>query len=112
MISYSVYKLVHILSIFGLLMMTTAAFYSPERRKLYAIAIGILGFLVLLGGFGALARLGVGMTSWVIAKVVIWLIIVGGASVAIKRLPHLRSKILPGVWILSTLAAIFAIYKP
>lgn len=125
MISYSVYKLLHIIGLTGLLLTTGAALLAsssgaqlakPIKRKLF-IGHGISLFLLLLAGFGMLARLGIGTTdnpgwpNWVILKIVVWLIL-GGSLALIIRKPELSRM----MWVVITLLVIFsawlAIFKP
>jgi hypothetical protein len=69
--------------------------------------------LVLLGGFGMLARLGIHWPwpGWVLGKVIIW-IILGGIIALIYRLPHVGKALWYIVLLLGTLAAYLAIMKP
>jgi hypothetical protein len=76
---------------------------------------GIGTFVILLGGFGALARLNIqgggGLPGWIIVKVVVWL-----AVAAIVVLPYRK----PGTarlvfWALPVLGAVavgMALWKP
>jgi hypothetical protein len=88
MISYSVYKLIHILGICGVVMGLGAAFAASRvsvslsgeqkpalTRKIIALTHGIGLFLVLLGGFGMLARLQIHwpLPWWVLVKFAVWL---------------------------------------
>lgn len=122
MLSYQVYKVVHLLGI--LLTFTSLGGLmlhvhnggdkaSNKRRGLVAATHGIGLFLVLLGGFGMLARLKLsfGAVPWVHAKLLIW-VILGG----VLALPYRFPKLTPALWFvvpaLGALAAGFAIYKP
>ena len=87
MISYGVYRLVHFLGIFLLLtalggaamrgMLSGGAPSSEGDRKplrrLVAATHGIAMLLILVGGFGMLARLDVGFPGWVVGKIVVWM---------------------------------------
>lgn len=125
MIPYAAYKVVHITGILLLFggLGATAWYWARkpdreetkgERRFLYAIH-GVAMFIVLLGGFGLLARLGIkhgsGWPTWAYAKVVVW-ILLGGSVVLFKRLPHLSRPLLLAVPVLGAVAAYLAIYKP
>jgi uncharacterized membrane protein SirB2 len=81
-------------------------------RKFGGILSGIGLFLILLGGFGLLARVYQNQWyPWVILKLVIW-VVLGGLLVLINRKPGL-SKVL--VWVtyaLGLLAAWAAYFKP
>ncbi|TGK19971.1 hypothetical protein EHO61_05495 [Leptospira fluminis] len=121
MISYSVYKLVHILGIlflflaFGGIALHAINGGTKEGapRKLIAMTHGIGLFLILLGGFGMLARLGIiwPWPGWVMAKFGFWLLFGGLLTVFYKKPSAAKSLwfLLP---ILGVLAATIAVYKP
>lgn len=123
MISYSVYRVVHLLGIFILLVVLGGLSYGASRtdtggavsRRTGMILHGIGMFIVLLGGFGLLARLGIvhGMNwpGWVWGKVAIWVLL--GASVVVpRRKPEWAGLLLLLVPVLGGVAAWLAIFKP
>ncbi|EIE01263.1 hypothetical protein [Leptospira licerasiae] len=121
MISYPVYKLIHILGIlflfsaYGGLALHVLGGGTKENapKKLIASAHGIGMTLILLGGFGMLARIGL-LTSfpgWVIAKIVIWLIF-GGLLTAYYKKPEFAKILWFGLPVLGTFSAYLALYKP
>lgn len=124
MIPYEVYKVLHIVGVLlafaalGGLALTVAngALKSTSSvRRLVAAAHGIGTFVILLGGFGALARLGVtqglGLPLWIWIKLACWAII---ALVVI--LPYRRPELArPIFWLLPLVGAVAvwaAVYKP
>jgi hypothetical protein len=128
MISYPVYKLVHYLGMFLLLMALSAGLAraagaprdsddgstsDPWRRRLLA-AHGLGLFLVLLGGFGMLARLEIthelALPGWIWAKLGIWGAL--GAAVAFRRSRRLAAAALALAPLLALLAGWVALYKP
>lgn len=113
------YKALHVLGLFlvftglGGLMIQALTGTGDNRaaRRLVGIAHGVGLVIVLVSGFGALAKLQVGFPLWVWLKLVIWLVI--GAVIAVIR----RQPKLVGVlwWILPLLGAFagyLAIFKP
>ena len=99
MISYPVYKVVHLLGIFmvllslggTLLWFGTGGSRNHSWRRFMAITHGAGLLLALVGGFGLLARLGTvhgGLPGWVWAKLGIWTVL-GGALALVSRLPRL-----------------------
>jgi hypothetical protein len=111
MISYSVYLLLHLTGIaLALLSIGALSQQVAEKKKLYSITHGISLFLILLGGFGLMARTGIShadMPAWIYIKLLIWLIF--GASIAIfKRLPQLSQYMWWATWGLFVIAAYVA----
>jgi len=120
--SYEVYKLIHVI---GILMLFVAlgglTHYvigggnkqdNPWRAQA-AMTHGIGLFLILLGGFGMLARLKIGWPwpSWIYGKVLIWMVL--GALVAvIYRKPALAKSLWFGVLVFGIIAASLGIMHP
>ncbi len=125
MISLLVYKLIHLVGIImAMAALGGAALYamaggSQEKgasgRRVLAIFHGIGVFLVLLGGFGMLARLGIvhggGFPGWIWVKLTIW-VLVAGALFLPRRRPASALPLLLALPVLGGLAAYMAIYKP
>jgi hypothetical protein len=120
---YNVYKLIHFLGIFALLTTLTATSLhvlrggtrtdNPHRRALGAIH-GIATFLILLGGFGMLARLGIvqgGLPTWIWLKLTIWGML-GLTLTLIYRGVAFARALLVAVPLVAVLAAAIALYKP
>ncbi len=84
-------------------------------RKLASIMHGISMFIVLLGGFGLLARLetihGMDWPLWVWAKLIIW-IVMGGMIFFIKKLHSQAAVLWFTVPIFAVIAVYLAVYKP
>lgn len=122
MIPYEVYKVLHIVgvlltfAVLGGLALVVAnggtKSTSPVRR-LIAAAHGTGVFIILLGGFGALARLGMngGLPLWIWIKLACWI-----AIAALVALPWRRPELArPVFWLLPVIGAIAvwaAVYKP
>lgn len=122
MISYSVYKLLHILGVLVLFLalggVTLHAVNgggrdTATRRRLALATHGIGLFIILLGGFGMLARLGIntGFPGWIWGKLAIW-VLLGGLVMLPYRVPALARPLWLIVPLLGTIAAYFALYKP
>ena len=126
MIPYGVYRLVHFFGIFLLLTAlgggvmrailgeggTEAERAAAGRtRRLIAISHGVALLLILVGGFGMLARLDIGFPMWIVAKLAIWLLLGAGLTVAYRMKASARL-----VWfaipVLGLLAAWLAYVKP
>lgn len=115
------YKLLHII---GLMMLFTgvSALLLPDKegtlRKPAMMFHGIGLVLLLLGGFGMLAKLGAGTPGiysftniWVLLKLVVWLFF--GASIALAKRGVLRGGKGWGICVLAgAVAAWAALFKP
>jgi hypothetical protein len=122
MISYGVYRLIHILGVLILFVALGGAVLhvvnggtraSNRSRALVAATHGVGLFIVLLGGFGMLARLGIntGFPGWIYAKLVIW-VILGALLFVAYRFPALARPIWFVVPLLGATAAYMALFKP
>lgn len=114
MIDFNVYKLIHLVAIFGLFISLACGVVLEKAKSRWVAPVhGITLLLVLVGGFGMLARLGVhgALPGWVIGKLVIWVLF--GGSIALAR-----RKVLPAgaflvlITVLGGVAASLALWKP
>lgn len=122
--SYNLYRILHLLGIFMLFAAVGGAVLRkivegdagsarPKDRaaRLVGITHGVALLLLLVTGFGLLAKLGLGLPGWAWAKLGVWLVM--GAIVTLAR----RSAAAAGaIWwllpLLGVLAAWLAIFKP
>ncbi len=83
------YRILHLAGVMVLFLgIGIALLPESANRKQGALFHGIGLAVILVAGFGLLAKMKLGFPSWVIAKLVIWLLI-GALPVLVKR------KILP-----------------
>ena len=123
MIPLNVYKIVHLLGMFMLFtVLGGIALHSLNGgtkegnvgRKLIGAMHGISLFIILLGGFGMLARLGLvkGMLpGWVLAKLAIWIALPFLGLMAYRK-PQVAKLLLVAMPLLGGLAGWIALYKP
>lgn len=122
MFSHALYNVVHIVGLVLLMaglggMATMGATRADARgfRRLLGVIHGVGVFLILLGGFGMLARLGIvrgtSWPVWVWVKMVIWGTLAAAAFLPI-RFPRTAAPLLLLIPVLGGLAAYMAIYKP
>jgi hypothetical protein len=124
MIPYETYKVVHLVGIIfafaglGGLMLTVANGATKQTskvRKLIGISHGVAMFVVLLGGFGLLARLkivhGAAFPGWVWGKLIIWVLVSALLAVPYRK-PELARPLFFLLPVLGGVAAWLAIYKP
>lgn len=113
-----IYQVLHFLGIFmiflgygGLIVRSLTAGDDTRLRKLGAITSGIGLFLVLLGGFGLLARLGYGWPVWILVKVVIWFAL-GFLIMLINRKSQLAGFSWWSTLALGLIAILMVVFKP
>jgi hypothetical protein len=124
MFSHELYNVVHIvglvllmLALGGIALAGDAAGTprSGAHRRTVLLMHGLGIFLILLGGFGMLARLGMVEESswpgWLWVKIAVWGTL-GLAAFVPTRYPRAARPLLLFVPVLAGLAAYMAIYKP
>ena len=113
MLSLSVYKVLHIAGAFVLFGALGAVSLGSQERKLIGIAHGLGLVLILVGGFGALARLGVSspFPLWIWIKLALWLTF-GAATVFVRKSPGMAKLLFWLFPVLGAVAAYLALYKP
>lgn len=112
--SYEIYKVLHLVGLITLFASLGALAIVPlDRRKPFVIMHGIGTVLMLVAGFGLLARLQLmsNLGLWVYGKLAIWLVM-GAAPVILRRKPALAATLLWMSVALGGIAAALAIYKP
>jgi hypothetical protein len=120
--SLAAYKVLHILGILftftalgGLLLASRTGGERVQDRKFAGMLHGIGLVIILISGFGALARLGMSNPGiwplWMWIKLAVWLLL-GAALVLIKRAPGLRTLLWILLPVLGAIAAYMAFYKP
>ena len=123
MIPYETYKVLHILGVLlafaalGGLALTVAngaTRSTSSVRRLVSITHGAAMFIILLGGFGALARLGVmhgNLPGWVLVKLACWLVLAVLVAIPYRK-PELARTIFWLLPVIGGIAVVMAIYKP
>ena len=123
MIPYETYKVLHILGVLlafatlGGLALTVANGATKSTssvRRLIAITHGAATFIILLGGFGALARLGImhgNLPGWVLVKLACWAVLAVLVVIPYRK-PSLARPIFWFLPVLGGIAVVMAIYKP
>ena len=123
MFSHQLYNLVHIVGIVlvvsalagaAVLALAHGRDESRSLRRLFAILHGVGALLVLLGGFGMLARLGIvqgGFPGWIWVKLVIWALLAAALFLPYRR-PSLGRALVLALPVLVGVAAYMALYKP
>jgi hypothetical protein len=120
---YAIYKLIHLVGIFTIIVVLASTSMHVLRggtradnpyRRILGIMHGVALFLVLLGGFGLLSRIGVihgGLPGWAYAKLVLWLLLGAALLLPYRGQAYARTLLI----LLPLLAAVggaIALYKP
>ncbi len=116
------YKVVHIFSVLllftalgGMVYRALSGDTSEAGRKLAGMTHGAALILILITGFGALAKLGFGegggFPMWLAGKLVLWLLF-AGIIVLIRKKPEWAKLLWIVLPLLGSLAAYLVLYKP
>ena len=121
---YAAYKLMHFVGIFMLITAFAATSMHVLRggsradnpyRRVLGIVHGVAALLILTGGFGMLARMGVmqggGLPNWIFVKLGIWVALAAAMTVPYLGRRYARSALI-AVPVLAVFAAATALYKP
>lgn len=111
--TYELYKIVHLGSIFLFIITTAYLLYSDSKKNKHKIFLGFCSLMIIFGGMGLMARAGYGDSwpLWLKIKLVIWLILSGFIPVAIKRFPQHQKFVLGGFFSLLLTALTLVVYK-
>lgn len=121
-LTLAAYKVAHIFGVLllfsalgGMVYRALAGDTSEAGRKLAGMTHGAALVLILITGFGALAKLGFGegggFPIWLIGKLVLWLLF-GGIVVLIRKKPEWAKLLWVLLPLIGTFAAYLALYKP
>lgn len=123
MLSSATYQVLHIFGILLVFMalgglslhaMNGGTRDSNGSRALVAITHGLGLLLILVAGFGMLARLGTmsgGLPGWVWVKLVVWLLLAGSVVVPYRK-PEWSKAMWFALPVLGVIAAHSALYRP
>ena len=116
--SYAIYKIVHLtavmmvfISLGGLICRSALNRDDAVFGKMGGITSGVGLLIILISGFGLIAKLGVGFSGWIIGKLVIWTVL-GGMIAVINRQPRLGTVLWWTIIVLGCTAATLATMKP
>ena len=101
---YTTYKLIHLVGLAALLLGLGGMMAGGESRKSFAILQGIALAVMLVSGFGLLAKLKLGFPHFAMAKTALW-VVLGMLPLILRKL---RIPVLGGIVISLTLVGILA----
>jgi len=98
----AIYQIMHVASMVVLTAYVFMAFANPDPKgkKRTMMITGILSLLMLIGGFGMIAVMGLGFPWWVVVKLICWLVLSSMAGMAYRKPASM------GTWKAITLTAI------
>jgi len=115
---YQFYHVMHLIGVFmiflaygGMIVRSATGSDNKGLRRLGSLTSGIGLVLVLVGGFGLLARLNYGWPLWILIKVGIW-VALGGLIAVINRKPEVSQYTWWGTLMLGVLAVLMVSFKP
>ncbi len=124
MLPYAFYKIVHILGIalalvalggFAVHALNGGTKSDNAARRLLIAMHGTGAFLILLGGFGLLARInfphGAPYPGWLWVKLVVWLVMAAIVMLPYRK-PNAARPMLIALPLFAVTAALMAVYKP
>ena len=101
---YTTYKIIHLVGIAALALGVGGMMAGGNNRKIFSILQGIALLVMLVSGFGLLARLHLGFPHFAMAKIVLW-VVLGAMPMILRRL---RVPIIAGIAVSLTLVGILA----
>jgi hypothetical protein len=101
---YSTYKIIHLIGVAALVLGLGGMMAGGENRKTFAILQGIALLVMLVSGFGLLAKLHLGFPHFAMAKVALW-VVLGVLPVLLRRL---KVPLLGGITIVLALVGVMA----
>ncbi|MBK7596943.1 MAG: hypothetical protein IPJ11_17470 [Gemmatimonadetes bacterium] len=124
MLSREFYNVVHLVGVVALMAalggvalhaMNGGRGADNHSRRFISILHGTGAFLILLGGFGMLARIGVShganFPPWLWVKVMVWIFLAAAPFLPYQR-PAMARWLMLGLPVAGGVAAVMAIYKP
>jgi hypothetical protein len=101
---YTTYQIIHLIGLAALAIGTGGMMANGNNRKLFAIWQGIGLLVVLVAGFGMLAKGHMGMPHFAIVKSVLW-VVVAALPVILRKL---KAPLSVAILVLLTLVGILA----
>ncbi len=81
---YATYKIIHLIGIAALALSVGGMLAGGGNRKLFSILQGVALLVMLVSGFGLLAKLKLGFPHFAMVKAFLW-VVIGGMPVILRR---------------------------
>lgn len=113
--SYDFYKVLHLIGVMLVFLglggaIVRSAGGGDKCKKVVSITLGLGLLVVLVAGFGLIAKLKLGWPVWAIVKIVIW-VVLGGLLALINRKPSAGFVLWIAVIVLGAAAAYLGHFK-
>jgi len=105
MSKFEMYQLLHFAGIFTLMYSFGSLFIGKNYNKGAALAHGVGLIMILVSGFGMQARLGIGFPTWLIVKILIWILF--GSFIMLAKKGLIRGLV---AWIIAISLGLSAVY--
>jgi len=102
--AYTTYQIIHLVGLAALAIGTGGMMANGNNRKLFAIWQGVGLLVILVAGFGMLAKGKLGLPHFAIVKVVLW-VVVAAMPVILRKL---KAPLSAAILVSLTLVAILA----
>lgn len=112
MISYELFKVIHIVSVIVFLTATAITFFSTAQKVTFKILAGLSTFIIFFSGLILLIKLSQGVPGWAMGKFVIWLVVSAMGAIVAKRVKGFRLSAYGALIILASGAIFLAVVKP
>ena len=113
--SYEFYKVLHIVGavivFLALGNQFMAAAGDEASKKMASIHHGVGLLIMLVAGFGLIAKLKVGFPGWVLVKIVLW-IVLGGMLTLSRKMSDKATLWWYATIVVGLIATVLAVYKP
>ncbi len=108
-----IYKFIHLAGVMGLFTVigTLVAAHKQGWAKSASMLHGISLLLIIVSGFGMVAKYHYGFPGWIIAKLIIWVLLAATLPLAKRKIVP-PATLLMAALVLGTAAAYLGIFKP
>ena len=112
--TYFDYKFLHIFLSLSYLFILVSSCYSTSNKFL-RLSLGIITTLVFVSGVAVMTRLSIPIKgpypSWIIAKIILWIILAVAPPVIIKRFPKFSKPTAYLMFLIVSCMAFLGVYK-
>jgi uncharacterized membrane protein SirB2 len=118
---YEFYKVLHLFAVLllftafgGVAMLSLRGEPKAPQRKILMVVHGVAILIIVVAGFGLMARkgmMGLSWPGWIYGKIAVWLLL-GAAPVLLRRQPSISRISYIALPLFGGVAALLAVYQP